>query len=107
MDSLTSWWPDAGRANLDWKAAGAGGKAGPGMIFQYTLDQVLDGRKTQTRRLVTAGRPSRWRVGRTYAVQPGRTKKAVARIEVTGGYQAAAGKDRPGRSESRGLQEPG
>ena len=63
-----------------------------GMIFQYTLDKVLDGRKTQTRRLVIAGKPPRWRAGSTYAIQPGRIKKSVARIEVTGVTKEPLGK---------------
>ncbi len=71
------------------------------MIFEYTLPQVLSGIKSQTRRLVKTndvavtdadgrivavvnhGR-EKWRVGKTYAVQPGRAKPQVARIEITG-----------------------
>lgn len=86
------------------------------MIFQHTYAQVLDGTKTQTRRLVGEGEePNSWRqggendptinevivrskyderydlwkwrakyvVGKTYAIQPGRGKKAVGRILVT------------------------
>ena len=69
------------------------------MIFHGTWQMVLDGTKTQTRRLVKEGerfvpggcsfddavmRPGKgfadilkWEVGRTYAIQPGRGKKAV------------------------------
>ena len=66
------------------------------MIFQYTWQAVLDGRKTQTRRVVKDGEyrkrgwvytPAghlKWRVGKTYAVQPARTRKAIARIEIAG-----------------------
>lgn len=82
------------------------------MIFQHTWEKVLSGEKTQTRRLRLPGdkamggwieAPSAtssgimgdtayiWRnyntiyqVGKTYAVQPGRGKKAVARIQITG-----------------------
>ena len=71
------------------------------MIFEYTLAQVLDVSKHQTRRLVKphdvaltddSGRivavvnngREKWRVGKTYAVQPGRAKPQVARIEITG-----------------------
>ncbi len=67
------------------------------MIFQHTLDQVLQQRKTQTRRIIhpheTAIRGkfncieavlsndrAKWQVGKTYAVQPGRGKSQVARI---------------------------
>ena len=67
------------------------------MIFQHTWQQVLDGTKTQTRRLV---KPGEWvgyigkdvlsgtgrtvyEVGKTYAVQPGRGQAAVGRIRIT------------------------
>jgi len=74
------------------------------MIFRQ-YEQVLKGTKTQTRRLVKPGElfkiddppynpwpfsPTvlkdwrlKWRVGKTYAVQPGRGKKAVGRIRIT------------------------
>ena len=68
------------------------------MIFAYTWQKVLDGSKTQTRRLVRNGEildvlPSgnavrsasgrlKWVEGRTYAVQPGRGKRQVARIRI-------------------------
>lgn len=69
------------------------------MLFQYTLDLVLSGKKTQTRRVVaredaaergddgeitavkTSGR-DKYRIGKTYAVQPARGKPAVARIRL-------------------------
>lgn len=55
------------------------------MIFQHTIEQVLDGTKTQTRR-IAKGLVSRckYSVGKTYAVQPGRGKKGVARIRIIG-----------------------
>jgi len=82
------------------------------MIFQATHQQVLDGTKTQTRRpiktrpiihyeyaLDSKGLPNglgepidavyfpncrlKWQVGKAYAVQPGRGKKAVGRIRIT------------------------
>lgn len=71
------------------------------MIFQHTLTQVLNGSKTQTRRIVqphdeavigmdgvivaimSKGR-TKWRVGKTYAVQPARTAAQVARIHMRG-----------------------
>ncbi len=78
------------------------------MIFQATWQQVMDGTKTQTRRILRdpveiereaipgamhsvcpikairiSGRLIE-AVGRTRAVQPGRTKKGIARIEITG-----------------------
>ena len=52
------------------------------MIFQHKLDKVLDGTKTQTRRLAKSIPPKR--VGRTYSVQPGRGKRGVARIKILG-----------------------
>ncbi len=84
------------------------------MIFQHTWQAIMDGRKTQTRRLVRkhgdgeddfTNRSSywgmdeygsdticvvwrkgkiKWQVGRTYAVQPGRGQPAVGRIRLTG-----------------------
>lgn len=75
------------------------------MIFQFTIDKVLSGEKTQTRRLVKPGQEffpadmgddaavmhkgfSAYRlvyeVGKTYAIQPGRGKAAVARLRITG-----------------------
>lgn len=67
------------------------------MIFSHTLAQVLNGKKQQTRRLVKENEVfdsakqaivkvntrTMYKVGRTYAVQPNRGKKAVARIEIT------------------------
>ena len=81
------------------------------MIFKQ-WQQVLDGTKTQTRRPCYTGAPwydapwrgnlkslvtptvvsinmrtgksrTRWEEGKTYAVQPGRGKKAVGRIRIT------------------------
>jgi len=88
------------------------------MIFQHTWQQVLDGTKTQTRRIAHPAilpasmitysssatgeycwfaydasdaigavfRKGRllYKVGNTYSVQPGRGKKAVGRIRITG-----------------------
>src|SRR5215207_1551292 len=70
------------------------------MIFQHTWPLILSGIKTQTRRLTNAkdqeirGRYNRieavlsngrvkWRVGKLYAVQIGRGKSQIARIEIT------------------------
>jgi hypothetical protein len=71
------------------------------MIFQHTLEEVLSGRKTKTSRLINPhdtavigsdgkieavlnkGR-DKYRVGKTYAVQPARGKPAVARIRLLG-----------------------
>jgi hypothetical protein len=77
------------------------------MIFQHTLQQVLAGTKTQTRRLskpehaavrddagtitaVTHNGRVKWRVGGTYAVQPSRNAAGVARIRVTSLHREAA-----------------
>lgn len=76
------------------------------MIFQHTIDKVLSGEKTQTRRIVKPGEDNVrrysvysnqpaietvvngdrvvYQIGKDYAVQPGRGKPAVARIRVTG-----------------------
>ncbi len=56
------------------------------MIFHPDLAaKVLDGTKTQTRRRSYPYNdgPCRYEVGRDYAVQPGRGKRAVGRILVT------------------------
>lgn len=69
------------------------------MIFAYTLYQVLCEQKSQTRRLVKPherltgegasvrveipGKRVIYQVGKSYAVQPGRGKKSVARIVIT------------------------
>lgn len=67
------------------------------MIFAHTLEQVLSGRKQQTRRLIKSGESLGknttiikengrilYEVGKTYAVQPNRGKKSVTRILMTG-----------------------
>lgn len=76
------------------------------MIFQHTWEKVLSGEKTQSRRIVkpehqvgltdgwggpilcvTTGKVFHQKivygVGKDYAVQPGRTQKAIARIRIT------------------------
>jgi hypothetical protein len=69
------------------------------MLFQYTLPQVLAGEKTMTRRLIAPNDTAvedangqiqailsngrdKFRVGKTYAVQPARGKPQVARIKA-------------------------
>src|SRR4051794_30732078 len=52
------------------------------MIFQHTYRLILDGRKTQTRRMLRGSKPP-CRVGQSIAVQPGRAMKAVGRVLVT------------------------
>lgn len=75
------------------------------MIFQHTIDKVLSGEKTMTRRIVKAGQRYQsdyatkhgyapavvdgkgrlvWLRGYDYAVSAGRGKKGVARIRITG-----------------------
>lgn len=53
------------------------------MIFQHTLEKVLSGQKTQTRRRIKPDKKFIYQVGRTYAVQPKQGQAAVARFEVT------------------------
>jgi len=74
------------------------------LIFKGdSIDLILRGEKTQTRRPVKAtdrkriidgfegvaymwgtGWRWKWRIGHTYAIQPGRGKKAVGRFRLTG-----------------------
>lgn len=53
------------------------------MIFVETAGQVLNGTKTQTRRLNRGF----YREGGVYAVQPGRGKSAIGHIRITGIWQ--------------------
>jgi hypothetical protein len=53
-----------------------------GMIFRPELAElVAKGKKTVTRRVVN-GKPCAYRVGQDYAVQPGRGKEQICRIQV-------------------------
>lgn len=58
------------------------------MIFAHTYQWIIDKsphtgeRKTQTRRPYVEGKPPRYDVGKTYAVQPGRGKPAVGRVKI-------------------------
>ena len=74
------------------------------MIFAYTLDKVLSQEKWQTRRVAKpnerlfieeklsgqqkfvsgSGKRKVFEVGKSYAVQPNRGKKGIARIMITG-----------------------
>jgi len=68
------------------------------MIFAYTIDKVIHGKKWQTRRLVKQDEQFErdrqrvikmnmrivYEVGKSYAVQPNRGKKSIARILLTG-----------------------
>lgn len=67
------------------------------MTFQQ-WSQVLDGSKTQTRRVIRTGEHllplsngdevvysggrTKWKIGRTYAIQPGRGQKALGRFKL-------------------------
>lgn len=54
------------------------------MLFSPDLcEKILEGAKTVTRRPCQPDVACRYIAGRSYAVQPGRGKKAVARIAVT------------------------
>lgn len=62
------------------------------MIFSPALARkVLVGSKTETRRPVREGKTCRYRVGHTYAVQPGRGRAEEGRILVTGVYEQRLG----------------
>lgn len=63
------------------------------MIFAHTHQQVISGQKSQTRRIIKYGETfdgerivkngrCMYQVGKTYAVQPNRGKKAIARIRL-------------------------
>ncbi len=56
------------------------------MIFAATWEKVLDGSKTRTTRRAYSFEgevvPSRYVVGRTYAVQKGRGGRGIARVEI-------------------------
>lgn len=71
------------------------------MLFIHTFEKVLDGSKVATSRIVkpgdmanalttgeifavTAGSRLVYALGKDYAVQPGRGKKAVGRVRITG-----------------------
>ena len=68
------------------------------MIFAHTLEKVLVGKKSQTRRIAKPdeqlrvengirrvyrkGNRTMYQVGKSYSIQPGRGKKAVARLII-------------------------
>lgn len=53
------------------------------MIFRAdSVEAILKGRKTQTRRVVKD--VCKYRVGQHYSVQPGRGRREVARVQITG-----------------------
>lgn len=77
------------------------------MIFHPELAQaIVDGRKTVTRRPVKGDEPCRYKVGRTYAVQTGRGKKAVARILVLSVTREPAGAITTNEAIREGFRDP-
>lgn len=61
------------------------------MIFKPEMvEAILAGRKTVTRRPYK-GVACKYEIGKSYAVQPGRGKCGVARIQITGGDVQALG----------------
>ena len=71
------------------------------MIFQRTIDMVLQGRKTQTRRIIKTDKAPA-KSGKSLAVQPGRGKKAVCHVKVI-----AVRKARLGDLSKEGAQAEG
>jgi hypothetical protein len=62
------------------------------MIFKPELvELIIGGKKTMARRKVKPGEPCKYHEGRDYALQPGRGKKAVDRIYITGIRQEKVG----------------
>ncbi|MHC4403899.1 MAG: ASCH domain-containing protein [Planctomycetota bacterium] len=59
-----------------------GKEAEAAMIFKETLQLVLDGKKTQTRRKIRDDSRPPAKPGKSMAVQPGRGKRAVCRVDV-------------------------
>lgn len=76
------------------------------MIF--TADRARDvktGAKTQTRRPIKPGeRACRYKPGRTYAVQPGRGKPEICRIEVTHVERQLAGQITHAQARAEGFR---
>ncbi|MEP7289882.1 MAG: ASCH domain-containing protein [Chloroflexota bacterium] len=73
------------------------------MIFAYTLDKVLAGEKWQTRRIAKPNEKL-YEVGKSYAVQPNRGKKAVARIMITGLRQEMVGEINEHDAQAEGYE---
>jgi hypothetical protein len=83
------------------RAKGAGG-----VIFRPALiEKILAGEKTQTRRPVNGRINSPYRPGCTYAVQPGRGQKAVARIRVLHVHRAKLGDLSPAGALAEGFPD--
>src|SRR5438128_7401577 len=100
------------------------------MIFMYSLQAILDGTKTQTRRIVRDGQdwasdpydqPIKsvvlrdtlfdklsvvYRVGQIRAVQPGRNKHSVARIKILRLRQEDARRISLNDAKAEGYNDP-
>ena len=93
------------------------------MIFQYTLERVLSGKKTQTRRVcrpaetaiyapdqktilaITHNGRQKWCVGRTYGVQPRHGVAQVARIRLRAIRQEIVGDISPADALAEGFTD--
>ena len=92
------------------------------MIFSHTLDLVLSGVKSQTRRVkkpheflihdndmwhveskTEKSHRTVYNVGQIYAVQPGRAKKAVAHIKLTGLREETVGEISEADAKAEGF----
>ena len=75
------------------------------MIFRPELvEKILAGQKTETRRRAKEGEPCRYEAGKTYALQPGRTKAGVARIRVTDVRREGLGDLKPAAAPREGFR---
>ncbi len=78
------------------------------MIFAPAMvHKVVNGVKTQTRRLVEPDKPCRYEVGKDYAVQPGRGKEAVARIRIKSVRKEKLGAMKPHEAVKEGFRSWG
>lgn len=79
------------------------------MIFRRELvEKILAGEKTETRRKVKPGETEcRYKVGKTYAAQPGRGMKGVARIRIEYVRREELGDMRYGDAEREGFDGVG
>jgi hypothetical protein len=93
------------------------------MIFQHTVDLVLSGRKTQTRRVIKPNEAAvrtrdneiqsilhnnrtKWVVGKIYAVQPARAQTQVAQIKITGLSSESVGRISNEDALAEGFDSP-
>jgi hypothetical protein len=81
------------------------------VIFKPELaERILRGEKTQTRRIPSDNPRSPWfdagrsfTPGRTYAIQPGRSKPSVGRVEILAVSREVLGSIVPGDAEAEGF----